>query len=115
MQASVVTLKPRPSRSAAAGCLPEGRPNAPTAGTGSGPEGSSLTVNVRRLGERGVEEGGGSLARVPVRQAGRPRPPKALRPLDPKRRCAHPIGQGAPLRQGGSASRTPQKIGRAHV
>src|ERR1041385_4401949 len=84
-----LTVKPRPPRPAAAGTLPEGRRSALDAGTGSGPEGSSLTANARRLEGLGVEDNGGSnLARVPEWLAGESRPAKGSPLASPGWRCA---------------------------
>src|SRR5688500_19436160 len=58
-----LTVKPRPPRPAVAATLPEGRRASFDAGTGSGPEGSSLTANARRLEGFGVEENEGSILR----------------------------------------------------
>lgn len=73
------TVKPRPSRWAVGGGLPEGRWNPFDAETGSGPEGSSLTVNDLRLEGHGVESGGGALEGVPVRTSGASPPAKGRR------------------------------------
>lgn len=54
-----LTMKPRPLRSAVSGSIPEGMANGFEAGTGSGSEESSLTVNDRRLKEFGVEDNEG--------------------------------------------------------
>src|SRR5438128_9004293 len=79
-----LTVKPRPPRPVAAGNLPEGRGSALAAGTGSGPEGSSLTADARRLEGLGVEDNGGPNLRGSRRGwRGRPLPqmgPTCTRP-----------------------------------
>src|ERR1051326_795451 len=90
-----LTVKPRPPRPVVAGNLPEGRGPAFAAGTGSGPEGSSLTANARRLEGLGVEDSRGFTCAGPGAAGGGVPARQGLRPWDPER--------GLRLRDGGPA------------
>src|SRR5687767_10367088 len=92
-----LTVKPRPPRPAVAGTLPEGRRPSFDAGTGSGPEGSSLTANARRLEGFGVEENEGFTCAGPGAAGGGVPARQGFHPWDPTGGLQPPGGGLCPL------------------